>query len=87
MKVVLMSKLSVTVIVQTAHHDTATGATRSGGRKRIAKDDTISSDCVNGGRLGNGIAIAAQGRAFVVGDEEAVNTYRNRNRRLKTSAG
>ncbi len=68
--VMLMPKLAVAMVVQSAHHDTATGTAGGGGGKGVAKDHAICGDRIDRGCHRHGVAIAAQRRTFVIGDDE-----------------
>ena len=70
MEVVLVTKLTIAMIVQTAHHDTATGTAGSRGCKCVSKEDTITGDGINCRCFRNRIAVTTQGWTLVVGDDE-----------------
>ena len=70
MKVVLMSELPITMVVQSAHHNTATRATGGRGSKRVAEYQAVASNGINRWGVGNLIAVATERRALVIGDDE-----------------
>ena len=70
MEVVLVTKLAIAMIVQTAHHYTATGTAGCCGRKCVSKEDTITGDGINCWCFRNRIAVTTQSRTLVVRDDE-----------------
>ena len=67
---VLVSELAIAVVVQSTHDDAATRAAGRGGGKSVSKDHSVSRDGIDGWRDGDGVAIATERWAFVVGDDE-----------------
>ena len=70
MEVVLVTKLTIAMIVQTAHYHTATCAAGSCGRKCVTKEDAITSNGINCRCFCNRIAVTTQGGTLVVRDDE-----------------
>ena len=65
-----MTILSVSMVVKSAHHHgTAGGATGSGG-KGVLKNRTIFREGINSRRLSNAVAVATEGRRFIVCDKK-----------------
>ena len=72
MEGVLVTILSVGMVVKSAHHHgTAGGATGSGG-KGVLKNRTIFREGINSRRLSNAVAVATEGRRFIVCDKKMI---------------
>ena len=70
MEGVLVTILSVSMVVKSAHHHgTAGGATGSGG-KSVLKNRTIFREGINSRRLSNAIAVASKGWRLIVCNKE-----------------
>ena len=70
MKGVLMSVLPIGMVVETTHDHGSTGRAAGGGGKSVEKQGAVLGDCIDGRRLGNGVAIATKSGGLIIGDEK-----------------
>ena len=67
---VLVTELAIAMIVKAAHHNTAARAAGCRCRKRISENQPVAGNGIDCRGFRDGIAIAAQSRALIIGNDE-----------------
>ena len=67
---VLVAKLAITMIVQSAHHNTAACAAGSSCGKRISENHPVSGNGIDCRSFRDRVPVAAQGGALIISDDE-----------------
>lgn len=84
---VLVTELAITMIVKAAHHNTAACAAGCRCRKRISENHTVSGNGIDCRGFRDGIAVAAQGRALIIGNDKQHIAISSPQRRLENTQG